>query len=114
MPVFDFSNTPEDSKDPECTYEVFYSSEPEASPEHPILILDNRAGQLKHHSSGMFTNPIRKTAFEFQWEDGTASAGYPKDRCTLRKSSEMAGGKPYKRLSFGKRYTGWICGIQNT
>lgn len=66
MPVFDFSNTPEDSKDPECTYEVFYSSEPEASPEHPILILDNRAGQLKHHSSGMFTNPIRKTAFEFQ------------------------------------------------
>ena len=74
MPVFDFSNTPEDSKDPECTYEVFYSSESEASPEHPILILDNRTGQLKHHSSGMFTNPIRKTAFEFQWEDGTASA----------------------------------------
>lgn len=27
MPVFDFNNTPEEGKTPECTYTVFYSSE---------------------------------------------------------------------------------------
>ena len=42
MPVFDFNNSPEPSREPECTYEIFYSSEPEASPEHPMLVLDNR------------------------------------------------------------------------
>ena len=46
----------------------------ETSPEHPILILDNSAGRLKHHSGGMFTNPIKKTAFEFKDEGGTVSA----------------------------------------
>ena len=39
MPVFDFNNSPVDSKEPECTYEVFYSNESETSAEHPILIL---------------------------------------------------------------------------
>ena len=43
MPVFDFNNSPEPSREPECTYEIFYSSEPEASPEHPMLVLDNSA-----------------------------------------------------------------------
>lgn len=66
MPVFDFKNSPEGSKTPECTYEIFYTSEPEASADHPILVLDNREGKLKHHSSGIFTNPIRRTAFEFK------------------------------------------------
>ena len=45
MPVFDFSDTPNEKKDPECTYEVFYSNESEATPEKPILILDNSARQ---------------------------------------------------------------------
>ena len=67
MPVFDFNNSPQDGKDSECTYEIFYSSESEtSSAEHPILVLDNSAGKLKHHSSGMFINPIRRTAFEFK------------------------------------------------
>ena len=66
MPVFDFNNSPVDSKEPECTYEVFYSNESETSAAHPILILRNRAGRLKHHSNGVFTNPIRRTAFEFK------------------------------------------------
>lgn len=74
MPVFDFSHGPEDAKAPECTYEVFYSSESCASAEHPILILDNHTGRLKHHTEGIFTNPIRRTAFEFKEEDGTVSA----------------------------------------
>ena len=74
MPVFDFNNTPEESKAPQCTYTVFYSSYSQAGPDHPVLVLDNRAGQLKHHSNGAFTNPVRKTAFEFKTEEGTVSA----------------------------------------
>ena len=74
MPVFDFNNSPQDGKNPECTYKVFYSNESETSAEHPILVLDNSAGELKHHSSGMFINPIRRTAFEFKGESGTVSA----------------------------------------
>ena len=74
MPVFDFNNSPQDGKDPECTYKVFYSNESETSAEHPILVLDNSAGELKHHSNGMFINPIRRTAFEFKGESGTVSA----------------------------------------
>lgn len=74
MPVFDFNNTPEESKAPQCTYTVFYSSHSQAGPDHPVLVLDNRVGQLKHHSNGAFTNPVRKTAFEFKTEEGTVSA----------------------------------------
>ena len=74
MPVFDFNNTPEESKAPQCTYTVFYSSHSQAGPDYPVLVLDNRAGQLKHHSNGAFTNPVRKTAFEFKTEEGTVSA----------------------------------------
>lgn len=74
MPVFDFNNTPEESKAPQCTYTVFYSSHSQAGPDHPMLVLDNRAGQLKHHSNGAFTNPVRKTAFEFKTEEGAISA----------------------------------------
>ena len=74
MPVFDFNNTPEGAKEPECTYKVFYSNESATSPEHPMLVLDNSAGELKHHSSGVFTNPVRRTAFEFKGENGTVSA----------------------------------------
>ena len=69
MPVFDFSDTPNEKKDPECTYEVFYSNESEATPEKPILILDNSARQWKHHSGGIFTNPSKRTTFEFKEED---------------------------------------------
>lgn len=74
MPVFDFNNTPEESKAPQCTYTIFYSSHSQAGPDHPMLVLDNSAGKLKHHSNGAFTNPVRKTAFEFKTEEGTVSA----------------------------------------
>ena len=74
MPVFDFNNTPEESKAPQCTYTIFYSSHSQAGPDHPMLVLDNSAGKLKHHSNGAFTNPVRKTAFEFKTEEGAVSA----------------------------------------
>ena len=76
MPVFDFNDEPkEEKKAPECTYTVIRSNETEASSEHPILVLDNSSRKWEHHSWGVFTNPVRKTAFEFQAEGGgTVSA----------------------------------------
>jgi ATP-dependent Lon protease len=74
MPVFDFSNTPEEKKEFECTYTVFRSDESVASPEKPVMLLDNRSRTWKHHSSGVFTNPSKQTAFEFKEEDGMISA----------------------------------------
>ena len=76
MPVFDFNDEPkEEKKAPECTYTVIRSNETEASPEHPILVLDNSSRKWEHHSWGVFTNTVRKTAFEFQAEGGgTVSA----------------------------------------
>ena len=74
MPVFDFNNTPDEKKQVECTYETFHSSEKETSPEKPILVLDNRKRQWKHHSCGVFANPSKQTAFEFKEDDGTVTA----------------------------------------
>ncbi|MBS6397544.1 MAG: AAA family ATPase [Clostridiales bacterium] len=74
MPVFDFSSTPDSKNVSECTYTIFYSSEGEASPDRPIMVLDNKSRRWAHHSCGVFTNPIKRTAFEFKEEDGTVSA----------------------------------------
>lgn len=76
MPVFDFSGASD--KKPgvqsECTYTTFPSNEKETSPEKPIMILDNSSRQWKHHSCGIFTNPIKRTSFEFKEDDGVFSA----------------------------------------
>lgn len=72
MPVFDFSNRTDNNSQPECTYQIFYSDENTASPEMPILILDNSRRKWEHHSCGVFTNPCKKTAFEFK--DGSSEA----------------------------------------
>ena len=74
MPVFDFKHTPDEKKPAECTYATFRSNETEATPEKPILILDNHIRAWKHHSHGIFTNPNSRTSFEFNEEDGTVSA----------------------------------------
>ena len=74
MPVFDFSNTPDSNKEVVCTYTTFHSNERVATPEKPILVLDNRERKWNHYSSGMFTNPIKETTFEFNEEDGKYKA----------------------------------------
>ena len=71
MPVFDFNHAPDNKAQFACTYTTFRSSETEATPEKPILLLDNKIREWKHHSSGVFTNPCKRTTFEFQEEDGT-------------------------------------------
>lgn len=74
MPVFDFTETPDNTSNSECTYTIFQSNESTVSPEQPILLLDNRQRKWDHHSCGLFTNPAKRTAFEFKGEEDTASA----------------------------------------
>ena len=76
MPVFDFScaSDKKTGVQSECTYTTFQSNEKETSPEKPIMILDNSSRQWKHHSCGIFTNPIKRTSFEFKEDDGVFSA----------------------------------------
>lgn len=72
MPVFDFSNTPGKKEEAVCTYTTFDSNETEASPEKPMLLLDNKNCQWKHHSWGVFTSPGKGTSFEFKEEETSA------------------------------------------
>ena len=74
MPVFDFSNTKTEKKDPECTYTMFQSNEKVPSAEKPILVIENRNRQWKHHSCGVFSNPNQKSSFEFKEDDGVFPA----------------------------------------
>ncbi len=69
MPVFDFSNAPDNSGEVVCTYTTFHSNERAATPDKPILVLDNSERNWKHHSSGRFTNQNKETAFEFKEKD---------------------------------------------
>lgn len=75
MPVFDFTNDSVQKEDEfVCTYNIFYSDEREATPDKPILILDNQERKWKEQSYGVFQNQNRKTAFDFKEEDGIYSA----------------------------------------
>lgn len=75
MPVFDFSNTPGDNAaDVVCTYTTFNSKERTADADRPILVMDNKERKWKHHSSGVFTNQAKRTAFEFKEDDGVFGA----------------------------------------
>ncbi len=74
MPVFDFSSTPKESNTGMCTYTTFLSNESQASADKPMLVLDNRKKAWSHHSNGMFINPVKRTAFEFDDEGQKESA----------------------------------------
>ena len=65
MPVFDFKDTPADKSQAICTYTTFQSYENVPSKELPIMLLDDKDHVLKHHSNGMFINPIKRTSFEY-------------------------------------------------
>lgn len=74
MPVFDFSQSPVTNTDPVITYTTFKSNEPSADSTKPILIIDNSFEKWAHHSMGLFTNPIKRTSFEFDSSDGVTPA----------------------------------------
>lgn len=66
MPVFDFSNVSNTEKEAECTYITFPSNEPEATPEMPILILDNQKQKWPHHSCGFLPILIKGLPLNFR------------------------------------------------
>ena len=74
MPVFDFSDKPVKNEDTVCTYTAFQSNAKEKTPEEPILVLDNSERQWIHHALGVFTNPAKRTTFEFKENGETFSA----------------------------------------
>lgn len=70
MPVFDFKDKETVNGAPICTYTTFRSYKNEASAEDPIMVLDASCGMFKHHTGGIFINPIKRTSFEFTDDDG--------------------------------------------
>ncbi|MCR4650507.1 MAG: AAA family ATPase [Lachnospiraceae bacterium] len=73
MPVFDFKDKPDPNNEAVCTYTTYDSSENIPDADHPLMIIDKTNVTLKHHSNGMFINPIKRTAFEFHSEDSKIS-----------------------------------------
>lgn len=69
MPVFDFKEPKGDKSQAVCTYTTYKSFENAASKEHPMMVIDDKDGVLKHHSNGMFINPIKRTSFEYIIDD---------------------------------------------
>ena len=76
MPVYDFNNTSEQTEmvRSECTYTVFYSDETEATPEKPMLVLDNKRGSgsiipvdiLQIRGKGLLLNLKKMRVFSAQ------------------------------------------------
>ena len=74
MPVYDFNSPQPGHQGAEPTYSIFCSSEHSASAEKPILVLDNSRRKWEHHAVGRFTNPIKRTSFEFDVQGGVQNA----------------------------------------
>ena len=115
MPVFDFSAAPADKKETksQCTYTTFRSNETKATPEKPVLILDNSKREWKHHSCGYFSNPAKQIAFEFKEEDGVFPADILKIDSRFTSLIKWLGGKSYQHPSFRTEYRRRICCLQN-
>lgn len=74
MPVFDFNNTPDEKNAPVCTYTTFRSDVSEPSAAHPILLIEKNPLLCGSTCTGVFTNPVKRTTFEFESENGTMCA----------------------------------------
>ena len=64
MPVFDFSDTPKKEVTEGWSIKTIKTGAKQSSVENPILILDNSANRLSHHTTGLFTSSTKKAAFE--------------------------------------------------
>ena len=74
MPVFDFSKMPDKAKEPVCTYEILYSNAHEMTETDPIAVIDSNSKKWEDKSIGIFTNPIKRTSFEFETKTGAWAA----------------------------------------
>lgn len=70
MPVYDSESIANSKSKFECTYKTFTSNNQTATPDAPILVLDNLSVAFTNDCVGTFTNPYRKTAFTIQTPDG--------------------------------------------
>lgn len=57
-----------------CTYQLVMQDNAETSTTHPLMILRDPEHQLPHHQAGAFTNPERRTAFEYSRDQQIHSA----------------------------------------
>lgn len=73
MPVFDFNQSKKEAIKADKTYELVYSSNHFSDANHPIMLLEDREGKLKHHSNGMFVAPTKGTAFTCENDEGETS-----------------------------------------
>lgn len=75
--VFDFSAPAKEETgkpvEPAVTYTAFVSNEDTASVEKPIFVLKDPDRCLANHQNGIFLNPKRRTAFEYEKGDGSSS-----------------------------------------
>lgn len=74
MPVFDFKDSGESKKASICTYTLFRTASSEASEANPIMVLANNDKKLKHHTAGLFVNPIKRTCFDYSDDEGNYSS----------------------------------------
>ena len=70
MHVYDSESIANSKSKFECTYKTFTSNNQTATPDAPILVLDNLSVAFTNDCVGTFTNPYRKTAFTMQTPDG--------------------------------------------
>ncbi len=74
MPVFDFANDESVTENAIKTYTTFKSDEPMATADKPILVLQDTKGTMRHHTNGIFTNPISRSSFESETDNGVVSS----------------------------------------
>lgn len=71
MLVYDSSAASNKPQEFECTYTTFKSDSDTASPDNPILVLDNTEYTWEHNAVGIFSNPFRRTSFEILVDGST-------------------------------------------
>ncbi|MBQ1399318.1 MAG: AAA family ATPase [Lachnospiraceae bacterium] len=64
----------ENQKKKNISWQLFAADTNYADAEHPILVLADPGTEVPHHQTGAFTNPERKTAFEYVSEGRPQSA----------------------------------------
>lgn len=69
MPVFDFNETNKNTSSEEITYTTFASDKKYSDASNPIILLSDKSGKLKHHTAGMFSNPVKGSFFTIEDTD---------------------------------------------
>lgn len=73
MAVFDFNAKTAEETKVEYTYDIFRSELSYSDKDHPIIILSNKSGKLVHHTSGMFSSPVKGSSFTIDSKDESVS-----------------------------------------